>query len=70
MEMRLQDIVDVMRKFGALTMGDVATMVFELYTNTALISTEAYDEYCEKYLEWAMLYEANFPGRAFEEVQI
>lgn len=70
MEMRLQDIVDVMRKFGALTMGDVATMVMELYTGTTLISSETFKEYCDKYQEWAMLYESNFPGRSFEEVQI
>ena len=70
MEMRLQDIVDVMHKFGAVTMGDVATMVAELYTNTALISSEAFDEYCDKYVEWAKLYESNFPGCSFEEVQI
>ena len=70
MEMRLQDIVDVMRKFGALTMGDVATMVMELYTSTTLISSETFEEYCDKYQEWAMLYESNFPGRSFEEVQI
>ena len=70
MEIRLQDIVDVMRKFGALTMGDVATMVMELYTSTTLISSETFEEYCDKYQEWAMLYESNFPGRSFEEVQI
>lgn len=70
MGMRLQDIVDVMRKFGALTMGDVATMMMELYTNTTLISSETFEEYCEKYQEWAMLYESNFPGCSFEEVQI
>ena len=70
MEMRLQDIVDVMRKFGALTMGDVATMMMELYTSTNLIYTETYNDFLEEYHTWARDYEQNFPGCSFEEVQI
>ena len=70
MEMRLQDIVDVMRKFGARTMGDVAGMMLELFTNTNLIYSETYNDYCEEYQSWARDYEQNFPGRSFEEVQI